>query len=278
MTEFPGARGTVHYRQWVPERPKAVVVFFHGLGEHVGSYEVFASALGAAGYAVWAADHAGHGRSEGERVRVDRIDDLLDDAGTLVGLAAAAHPGLPLVLAGHSLGSTVATLLVAERLLPAGTHPAALVLAGSSLVPVPGSENGLVALLASGIDPLDLRKDPSELNRNEAVVEQIRTDPLTWQGGLRHETLAALGEAAQRVAAVLAAGTLSLPVLLLHGEADDLAPAQGAELAAQRLPDARARIFPADRHNILNEIDRDAVYREVTAFLDEAVRSGAPTP
>jgi acylglycerol lipase len=264
MAEFAGRTGTIHYRNWVPGDPAALVVFFHGLGEHVGSYEPFAAALNAAGIAVWAHDHAGHGRSEGVRVLVNQIDDLLDDAQTLLSLARAAHPDLPLILVGHSLGSTVALLLTAERLNPA---PDALVLAGSSAVQVPGAQNGLAALLATGIDPMDLRKDPGEMTRNTAYAQQIREDPLTWQGGVRWETLGALGSAAVRATAAVESGRLTMPVLFLHGEKDDLAPAVGARRAAALLPAARAVIFPDDLHNILNELDRDDVYRVLVDFV-----------
>jgi alpha-beta hydrolase superfamily lysophospholipase len=68
-------------------------------------------------------------------VLIERIDDLVDDAEQLVTLARAEHPDLPLVLIGHSLGSAVVALLVAERLLPGGVRLAALVLAGSALIP-----------------------------------------------------------------------------------------------------------------------------------------------
>lgn len=192
MAEFTGSRGKIHYGQWSPPEPDALVVFFHGLGEHIGSYQPLFDALTGAGFAVWAHDHAGHGHSDGERVLIESVDDLLADAATLVALARDAHPGLPLVVAGHSLGATVTTLLVGEDRLP--DRPKALVLAGSSLVP--DAAGGLVNLLASGVDPWELRKDPGELTRHPSYAQQIRDDPLTWQGGLRLETLGALGAAA----------------------------------------------------------------------------------
>ncbi|MFC0543375.1 alpha/beta fold hydrolase [Kutzneria chonburiensis] len=258
--EFAGASGTIHYGHWEPAEPSALVVFLHGLGEHIGSYRPMFDTLTAAGIAVWALDHAGHGRSEGERVLVERVDNLLDDAGHLVTLARAAHPDLPLVLVGHSLGASVATLLAAER----DVKPVKLVLAGSSVV-MADAPGGLVELLASGIDPMDLRKDPGELTRNTEYAQQIREDPLTWQGGLRPQTLMALAEAAPRLTAALP--RLTLPVLLLHGEDDDLAPVAGAREAARRLPDARLVTFALDRHNILNELDRDEVHRVLVAFV-----------
>ncbi|MFF0501481.1 alpha/beta fold hydrolase [Nocardia aobensis] len=259
--DFPGATGSVHYRRWIPPRPRAVLAFFHGLGEHVGSYHPFAAALNSAGIAVWANDHAGHGRSDGERVLISSVDTLIDDAETLVGLARAAHPDVPLIVAGHSLGALVSALLVAERDVPA----AALVLAGSSLL-VEG-ESWVLRVLADGVDPWELRRDPSEMTRDTAYAQQIREDPLTWQGGLRLETLGALGAVAPRIPAAL--DTLTQPVLFVHGAEDDMAPVAGVHRAVAQLPDARAAVFPEDRHNILNEIDRDQVYRVVVDFIAE---------
>jgi alpha-beta hydrolase superfamily lysophospholipase len=62
--------------------------------QHIGSYEPFTEAFNAEGIAVWASDHLGHGRSEGERVLIERIDDLVDDAEQLV--RAGASPVLRL--------------------------------------------------------------------------------------------------------------------------------------------------------------------------------------
>ena len=266
MAKFTGVTGTIHYGHWMPPEPRALVVFLHGLGEHIGSYQPLFDALTAAGIAVWAADHAGHGLSEGERVLVERIDDLVDDAAQLVDLARTAHPGLALVLAGHSLGSAVATVLAVERLPLTDVRPTGLVLAGSSLLAV-DEPGGLAALLATGLDPMSLRKDPGELTRNTEYAQYVREDPLTWQGGLRPQTLHALAEAAPRLATAVSSGALTVPVLFLHGEDDDLAPVAGARRAAQLLPDARIVTFPLDRHNILNEIDRDRVHRVLTEFV-----------
>nr|WP_042179179.1 alpha/beta fold hydrolase [Kibdelosporangium sp. MJ126-NF4]CEL13676.1 Lysophospholipase; Monoglyceride lipase; putative [Kibdelosporangium sp. MJ126-NF4]CTQ99362.1 Lysophospholipase (EC 3.1.1.5); Monoglyceride lipase (EC 3.1.1.23); putative [Kibdelosporangium sp. MJ126-NF4] len=269
MPEFAGSTGTIHYRHWVPDDPRVLLVHYHGLGEHTGLYEAFAAALNAAGIAVWAHDQLGHGRSDGVRVLIDNVDHLLDDAETLLGLAKDAHPDLPVVISGHSLGSAVATLLTAERLLPTHRSPAALILAGSSLVHVPGADSALVELLASGADPMDLRKDPGEMSRNEAYARQIREDPLTWQGGIRLETLQALGVGAARLSAVIESRVLDVPVLVVHGEKDDMAPAAGARETARLLPNARAAIFPDDLHNILNEIDREDVWKALVDFVKE---------
>lgn len=276
---FVGRRGRIHLRRWEPfVRPEAVLMVLHGLGEHGGQYAPLAEAAADAGIETWALDQAGHGLSDGERVLVERIDDLVADAEALLGRITDARPRVPVVVAGHSLGATVATLLVGEiRTGTAGpgigaatraADPAAdiagLVLAGSSLL---DGARGLAELVASGVDPMQLRKDPAELVRDPEQAQRVRNDPLVWDGGLRPHTLAALTAAAARTRALVTDGALDhLPVLLLHGAEDDIAPAAGAVAVADLLPRGRAVVYPHDRHNVLHELDRHAVHAELLRF------------
>lgn len=268
-SRLPGRRGALHLHRWSPPHaPTGVLLLLHGLGEHAGQYAPLAAAAAAAGLETWAHDQAGHGRSDGVRVLVESIDDLVVDAETVLAEARRARPGLPVVVVGHSLGSTVACLLVGE-IRTGGTDAAGgdaaagvagLVLAGSSL-------GGGGPRLPPGVDPWELRKDPSELVRDPEQAERVRADPLVWDGGLRRETLAALVAAAGRTARLVEIGALDhLPVLLLHGADDDLAPAVGAVAVAGRLARGRAVVYPDDRHNVLHELDRHAVHAELLRF------------
>jgi acylglycerol lipase len=280
---FAGRRGRIHFRRWEPGgRPVALLVLLHGLGEHSGQYGPLAEAAAEMGVGTWALDHAGHGYSDGERVLVERIDDLVADAETLLARARSAWPRVPVVVAGHSLGATVATLLVGEIRTGTVSGPAAdpaadtagLVLAGSSLL---HGAQGLSALLASGVDPMELRKDPSELVRDPEQARLVREDPLVWDGGLRPQTLAALTAAGARTRAAVTDGALDhLPVLLLHGAEDDIAPAAGAVAVGELLPRARVVVYPGDRHNVLHELDRGEVHAELLRFV--AAVTSVPTP
>ena len=68
---------TLYAQRWQPRtgEPRAAVVIHHGLADHSDRYAGFAERLVHAGYAVWAFDMRGHGRSAGVRVRIDRVDD-----------------------------------------------------------------------------------------------------------------------------------------------------------------------------------------------------------
>ncbi|MYS87664.1 alpha/beta fold hydrolase [Embleya scabrispora] len=266
-----GARGEFHLRVWpAAVEPVAVVLFLHGLGEHGGLHEPLAHRLNAEGIEVWAPDQIGHGLSDGTRVLVESLDALADDAELILERIAAGRPGVPLILAGHSLGSAVTLFLAGTR---AAAAPArALVLAGAG-TGLSSGESGLRKLLAEqGIDPMSLRKDPGELCGNAEYAERLRNDPLVWSGGLRPQTLDALEAGGERIAELIASGAITRPVLFIHGEADDLAPASAVRAAAGALPNARARIFPGDLHNVLAENDRAQVHGEIAEFVLAAAR------
>src|SRR6059058_5181635 len=85
-----------------------MVVLVHGVSEHSGRYHNVAGRLVADGYAVYALDHRGHGRSEGPRAVIDRMDNAVEDLDRLIALAASEQRGVPLFLLGHSMGATIA--------------------------------------------------------------------------------------------------------------------------------------------------------------------------
>ena len=94
-SRLTGVGGTrIYWQWWLPEiEPRAAVVIVHGAGEHSGRYPHVAARLVADGYAVYALDHRGHGRSEGARALIDRMDNAVADLDALIALAAAtAHP------------------------------------------------------------------------------------------------------------------------------------------------------------------------------------------
>ena len=95
----------IFWRAWLPDGDaSAVVVIAHGAGEHSGRYTHVAQRLVEEGYAVYAIEHRGHGRSQGPRALIDRIDHAVADLDKLVVLAADAHPGAPVFLARSQHG------------------------------------------------------------------------------------------------------------------------------------------------------------------------------
>jgi alpha-beta hydrolase superfamily lysophospholipase len=261
-----GKRGTILVRRWGTSDPQRVVVLVHGLGEHSGRYEHVATRLAADGAIVYAPDHHGHGRSDGERGLVDDLEAMVDDVATVVEKARAEHPGLPVALLGHSLGGVIAT-----RFVQRGEHGlAALVLTG----PVVGGNPAFEGLLA--MDPIpDVPIDPAVLSRDPVVGEQYANDPLVYHGPLHRETLEQIFAAVDAIGS--GPGFGPLPTLWIHGVDDQLAPLDATRPAIEHLRGDQLEelVYPDARHEVLNETNREEVLDEVARFLDDAA---APAP
>ncbi|WP_416985115.1 alpha/beta fold hydrolase [Streptomyces sp. T028] len=110
MTEhvLAGTRGAITAHEWPNPTARYLALVVHGYGEHAGRYEELAGVLTAHGAAVFAPDHMGHGRSDGERVRIEDFEDVVSDVRAVAELARAAHPEPPLVVIGHSMGGLIA--------------------------------------------------------------------------------------------------------------------------------------------------------------------------
>jgi len=262
MPYFEGSRGRVHHHAWLPdETARTAVVLLHGYGEHLGLYDVLARRLTARGHAVHALDSVGHGRSDGERGRIDVWDDYVNDARTLARIATDRHPGAPLVLLGHSGGAVAAYLLTVRNPRLA----AAAVLSGAPLAPL-----DWVAVELGGQTPDTGERDLTSLvSTHPDYVHALMHDPLCVAGDFHHATLRAIQSVWPETVAALGDGRPRLPVLFVHGEDDPVVPVSIARYAAAALPQARLRVFPGDLHDVLNEHDRDRVHDEVVAFVDE---------
>ena len=264
-TALEGKHGSLHLYRWETEAPRYVAVVVHGYGEHAGRYTHVADALVAAGAAVYAADHHGHGRSSGEQALVHDIDDLVEDLDRVVATARDAHPGVPLVMIGHSMGGLVAARYAQEH----GDTLAALVLSGPAIAGNPD----LLGLLTLPELP-DVPIDPSWLSRDPEVGRRYAEDPLVWHGPFKRPTLEALVASMDRVAQ---SGSLGeVPTLWIHGELDPLVPLAPTREVVERIRGTRLeeRVYPGAMHEIFNETNQREVLADVTAFLDRQLPAG----
>lgn len=258
---FPGTDGGRHAVRWTPTgeggRPRFVALLSHGYGEHLGRYEHVVTALVDAGAVVYGLDHAGHGRSEGERAAVRDYDALVADLHALDDRARKEHPDLPVVLVGHSMGGLVAARYAQQY----QDDLAALALSGPQL----GGREMLEQLLEMPEMP-SFPIDPAVLSRDPQVGEAYLADPLVWHGDLKRTTAEAM-VAAQR--ALEDGPRLTVPVLWLQGSEDFLAPADTNREVLARLVAGpfEQHLYDGARHEIFNETNRDEVLGDLVGFL-----------
>jgi alpha-beta hydrolase superfamily lysophospholipase len=264
QTEQAGREGLLIVHEWPHPQARFVALIAHGYGEHARRYDHVAERLASEGAAVYAPDHVGHGRSEGERALVADGEALTADLHAVAERARAEHPGLPVVLLGHSMGGLVAARY-AQR------HPgelAALVLSG----PVIGGNEAITALLELDSIP-EVPIDPSVLSRDPAVGDAYAADPLVYHGPFLRPTLETFRDGTAALAA--GPGFGELPTLWIHGSEDMLAPLPQTREAMERLrgPATRERIYEGARHEVLNETNKDEVLDDVARFIREALGS-----
>lgn len=254
-------------RHHIPADPRARIVLLHGYAEHAGRYAEVIAALTGAGYECHTLDLRGHGRSEGVRGHVLRFEEYLDD----VDLFLESLPGtaLPRFLIGHSLGGLISLSYVLRR--PAGFG--ALAVSSPFLLPampVPWLKEAL-ATAASHLAPtllIDSEIDARWLSHDPAVVEEYVADPMVFKTVNPRwffEVRKAQDEILER------AGEIRLPALFLLGGADPIAqPGRGREVF-ERLgsADKRLRVYDDLFHEVLNEVERARVLRDLLDWLDE---------
>lgn len=256
--------------------PRAQVLIVHGLGEHAWRYDLLASELNDAGFAVRAYDQRGHGDSAGKRGCLPHQDTLLQDLGDLIEDTRATlctRFNTPLVLIGHSMGGLVTALWLARAQEAEPYHRSlvdGLVLSSPALDAGLGPwQRALLAMLPEWLPNLAVSNglDPRGLSHNPEVVSAYLTDPQV------HDRLSPrLGKfIVDGGAEVLAqAPRWRVPTLLMYAGSDVLVSPRGSRRFAQSAPTGvvQAHCFEDFFHEIFNETHRLEAVEMLLHWLD----------
>lgn len=261
---------------------RGILMICHGLVEHAGRYRRFAQAMAAQGLEVYAHDHRGHGRTKADDAPIGRfawkdgVQKVMADVMAIRTMVGERHPGLPVILFGHSMGGLIA-------LNTAVSHPDrfdGLSIWNSNLNPGIMGRVAQVILrtekmlkgsdVPSAILPKatfriwnskmpEKRTSADWLSHDKAAVDAYVEDPLCqfeasvslWQD---------VFEMSYRGPKLISRLPKDLPLLLISGN-EDAATNNGREIVwlAQQFrsagfTDVTDRIYPGMRHETLNEI------------------------
>ena len=257
----------LYWQAWLPpDSPLATVWLVHGGAEHGGRYDTLIRAMLDRGYAVYAPDLRGHGRSGGRRGSIRRFSDYVGDVDAVVRVAGA--PDTNVFVLGYSLGAIVgATYALGHQEQLAGVIMAAPALGpGAGVSRTQFAAAGILSAVAPRL-PL-FRQDPASMTQDPEVVRAYRADPLVHHGRFDArvigELVATMGSFPDRIA------DLRLPLLVLHGDADVTADPARSRLAVERAGSATKtlKVYDTMRHDLFHEPGAERVVRDVTTWLE----------
>lgn len=289
--------------EWAPdagEKPVGVIHIVHGMAEHAARYAELAEVLTKAGWLVFANDHRGHGRTAKDDSELGHFADrdgwarVIRDLKLLLDRETQAHPNLPFVVLGHSMGSFMAQQLAYEYgdrlsgviLSASNGKPPAIARAGRAVARVERLRLG-----AKGKSPL-LRKLSFEdfnaafkpnrtaadwLSRDEAEVDKYIADPrcgFECSTSLWIDLLDALDVISdpKKQAQI----PKKLPILVTSG-CEDPVSARTRDLDPLLIVyknlglKATRKYYATARHELFHEINRAEVFRDLVRWLDEDV-------
>lgn len=300
---FPSKDGNteIHTIEWKPEKEvRAVLQISHGMVEYIGRYEEFAQFLCDRGYYVVGNDHLGHGKSVQAKSEYGFFNEkygnvcVLSDMHTLRQRTMKKYPQVPYFMLGHSMGSSLLRQYVqmygnglsgVVLMGAVSDHKKAELLFGKRLCRVLAAFRGwhyrsrLVDNLAIGsynkkFRPARTRADwiTSDHDRLEAYA----SDPFcsfTFTVNAYYNMFLGMIKMQRKEGVYMI--PKSLPVLFVSG-ADD--PVGGFGKGVRRIyekyraagiQDVTLRLYTGDRHEILNETDREQVYKDLYGWLED---------
>ena len=262
----------IFVRSWRPSTPpRAVVGICHGVKSHSGYYFWTAEQLVAQGFAVYALDLHGRGKSDGERFFVEKIDDYLDDVDALLKLARSREPNVPVFLLGHSAGGVISSVYTLE-------HQAELagLICESFAFRVYAPDLALTIVkglshIAPHLHVLNLKTE--DFSRDPQAVQAMLDDPLIEGEVQPANTVAELVRADERLEREFP--LIHLPVLILHGTADKVTQPSGSQLFFDTAgsTDKTLKLYEGHAHDLLNDIDRDKVMADIVEWITRRLPS-----
>ena len=271
LTTADGHR--LHAQRWRSEAPRAVLVIATGHGEHSGSYDEFARAVGSElRIDILVFDFRGHGRSDGRRGVIRRYSDLLDDLESWLA-SVGDSADLPRFVLGHSNGGLAAIRLLQTR------QPgiAGLILSNPSLrlIAEAPAWKLVVGRVLERVAPwvtLQTGISNDQLTQAEDEAAELENDPL------RHHRISPptyFGMLANGPLAIEEAGRITTPTYLILGGADPIADPDGGRRFFANLgsADKTLQVYETMRHEPIHELDRASVIAAIVHWLGDRLPS-----
>lgn len=274
----------LYYQHWIPESPKALLIFVHDFGDHISRHGAFIRHFLKRDYAVALYDQRGHGKSGGRKGDAKQFNDFICDLSNFIHFSrAASPPATPIFLAGAGVGSQ----FIINLLVPAwhavswgGVHPGKIdgfITISAAIEPIIKTskwKHGLFERIVRFLPKFRVgtQINPYDIVSNADKAEAFGNDPLVGRKislRLQKQML----DNAQLIMAM--ASRIQIPALMLHGKGDRIASPEGTKQFFLRLPSPTKRLHMYDDclHDLTNETTRDQIFNDIENWLKETHHS-----
>jgi len=290
----------IHAIEWIPEgKPKAILQMCHGMVEFIDRYHDFAEFLSQNGYYVVGHDHLGHGKSVGSSDNLGFFHEtngneyVIGDIHQLRMETEKKYAHLPYFIMGHSMGSFLVRQYIGiygvglsgAIIMGTGHQPTPLLIAGKAICKVIAAFKGwhcrssfVDGMAAGGYEKhFSGEKDGSNwLSRDPEIVKKYRMDPtcgFMFTVNVYYHMFTGMAKMnKQEKAGQIPKG---LPIAFVSGKEDPVGDyGKGVKKAYKRykengMKDVKMKLYEHDRHEILNELDKEQVYDDLLKWLDK---------
>lgn len=309
--QFASADGVtqIHGVKWTPEgQPVAVLQIVHGMVEYIERYRSFAEFLNSKGFVVVGHDHIGHGESVsspeewGIMHAKHPSDIMVEDIYANYKLTKQAYPSLPYFIMGHSMGSYMTRKCLSVKakemdglagaiIMGTGTEASGTINAGLAFINFLSffrSDEYRSTMVRDmtysapykQYDCTGATTDNSWLTKDVEVVKKYYSDPkCTYTFSLGAYRGLVESTKYDNDPANIAKMKKDLPVFFVSGACDPVGNmGKGVEAARDKfvaagMQDVSLKLYDNDRHEILNETDREVVYEDLYAWMQKKMKA-----
>lgn len=256
----------IHVRSWRPDgAPRAAVVICHGVNSHGGQYLWAGEQFAANGFATYALDLRGRGKSGGPRLYIDDVKEYVSDVAGVIKLAKSRDPGLPVFLLGHSAGGVVSCTYTLDN----QSEIAGLICESFAFkVPAPDFALSILKGISAVFPKLPaLKLKMKDFTRDPAALAKLEADPLTLNETQPAKTVAALVRANDRLRREFP--KITLPVLIMHGTEDKATVPAGSQFFYDTAgaKDKTLKLYEGHVHDLLSDLGKEKVFADMRDWI-----------
>ncbi len=258
--------------QWQADKPMANILIVHGGFEHAGRYQEVANFYSKNNFNVFAYDQRFHGQSSGERGYFSSFQHLVDDL-NIAKAWAFKNSELPNFVLSHSLGGLTTFLNTIEKnpgpKIKGYVFSAPGLIIDPNLSPILQKLSGVLGRIMPKLSTISL--DSNFVSRDQNVRDKYNSDPLNYRGKIKAKTGFEVLKFTKKAQESLS--KFEDPFIVLQGTDDKLIDPSACEAlySKARSKDKSLKQYPGLYHEILNEPERETVYRDILDWLQERI-------